>query len=46
MKGKHWRKTTLMPGSKKANKQSNNNSIQFFIIIIISLTQIYVAIEN
>jgi hypothetical protein len=37
MRGKHWRKTTLMPGSKQTNKVR---------IIIILLTQIYVAIEK
>jgi hypothetical protein len=41
MRGKHWRKTTLMPGSKQTNKV-----IIVIIIIMISLTQIYVVIEN
>jgi hypothetical protein len=40
MRGKHWRKTTLMPRSKQTNK------VIIIIIIIISLTHIYVAIEN
>jgi hypothetical protein len=26
MKGKRWRKTTLMPRSKQTNKRSNNSS--------------------
>jgi hypothetical protein len=39
MKGKHWRKTTLMPRSKQTNKV-------IIILIMISLTQIYVAIEK
>jgi hypothetical protein len=39
MRGKHWRKTTLMPRSKKTNKI-------IIVIIIILLTQIYVDIEN
>jgi hypothetical protein len=40
MKGKHWRKTTLMPRSKQTNK------VIIIILIMISLTQIYVASEN
>jgi hypothetical protein len=43
MRGKHWRKTTLMPKSKQTNKVITAIIIA---IIIISLTQIYVAIEN
>jgi hypothetical protein len=42
MKGKQWRKTTLMPRSKQTNKVI----IIIIIIIIILLKQIYVAIEN
>jgi hypothetical protein len=42
MRGKHWRKTTLMPKSKQINKVT----IITIIITIISLTQIYVPIEN
>jgi hypothetical protein len=41
MRGEHWRKTTLMPGSKQTNKVI----IVIIIIIIISLTQIYVVNE-
>jgi hypothetical protein len=26
MRGKHWRKTTLMPGSKQTNNNNNNNN--------------------
>jgi hypothetical protein len=40
MRGKHWKKTALMPGSKETNK------VIIIIIIMISLTQIYVVIEN
>jgi hypothetical protein len=43
MKGKHWRKTTFMPRSKQTNKVI---IVVIIIIIIISLTQIYVVIEN
>jgi hypothetical protein len=42
MRGKHWSKTTLMPRSKQTNKVV----IIIIIIMMISLTQIYVVIEN
>jgi hypothetical protein len=44
MRSKHWRKTTLMPRSKQTNKVVI--IVIILIIIIISLTQIYVVIEN
>jgi hypothetical protein len=44
MKGKHWRKTTLMPRCKQTNKVII--VIIIITVITISLTQIYVAIEN
>jgi hypothetical protein len=40
MKGKHWRKTTLMLRSKQTKE------VIIVIIMMISLIQIYVAIEN
>jgi hypothetical protein len=43
MRGKHWSKTTLMPRSKQTNKVV---IIIIIIIMMISLTQIYVVIEN
>jgi hypothetical protein len=51
MKGKHWRKTTLMPRSKQTNKVVIIIVVAVIIIIIIiiimvSLTQIYFVIEN
>jgi hypothetical protein len=45
MKGKHWRKTTLMPRSKQTNKRINNNNNNNNNNNV-SITQIYVAIEN
>jgi uncharacterized integral membrane protein len=48
MRGKHWRKTKLMPRSKQTNKVIIVIIIIIIIIIIImiSLTEIYVAIGN
>jgi hypothetical protein len=43
MRGKHWRKTTLIPRSKQTNKVV---VVVIIMIIMISLTQIYVVIEN
>jgi hypothetical protein len=41
MRGKRWRKTTLMPRSKQTNKV-----VVVVVVVVISLTQIYVVIEN
>jgi hypothetical protein len=39
MRGRHWKRTTLMPRSKQTNKVV---IIIIIIIIIISLTEFYV----